>query len=118
MAAERSNEVALPGAPLRVGVVGLGYWGPNLVRTFMDSPLFEVAYLCDVDAAMPGPAAQTLRVQSGFTRESFERLAELIPGEDDTSRIGRLKYANPELIVLADVETASIAERNAPDNGL
>jgi predicted dehydrogenase len=52
MAAERSSEVTLPGAPLRVGVVGLGYWGPNLVRNFMESPLFEVAYLCDVEAAM------------------------------------------------------------------
>jgi protoporphyrinogen oxidase/predicted dehydrogenase len=33
---------------LRIGVVGLGYWGPNLVRNLVDGWSFEVAYLCDV----------------------------------------------------------------------
>jgi protoporphyrinogen oxidase/predicted dehydrogenase len=33
---------------LRIGVVGLGYWGPNLVRNLVDARSFEVAYLCDV----------------------------------------------------------------------
>jgi protoporphyrinogen oxidase/predicted dehydrogenase len=33
---------------IRVGVVGLGYWGPNLVRNFSESPIFEVAWACDV----------------------------------------------------------------------
>ena len=33
---------------VRVGVVGLGYWGPNLVRNFSESPLFDVAWACDV----------------------------------------------------------------------
>ena len=36
------------GDRLRVGVVGLGYWGPNLVRNLAESQMFEVAYLCDV----------------------------------------------------------------------
>ena len=34
--------------PLRIGVVGLGYWGPNLVRNLADSVDFEIAYLCDL----------------------------------------------------------------------
>jgi hypothetical protein len=71
----------------------------------------------DVDSAMQSPASQTLRVQFGYTRASFKRLADLIP-EDDGTQSGRLKYANPELIVLADVDTVSIADPNAPDNGL
>ena len=33
--------------PLRVGVVGLGYWGPNLVRVLHELPDVEVAWLCD-----------------------------------------------------------------------
>jgi predicted dehydrogenase/protoporphyrinogen oxidase len=37
-----------PGSPIRVGVVGVGYWGPNLVRNLAESPVFEVAYLCDL----------------------------------------------------------------------
>jgi predicted dehydrogenase/protoporphyrinogen oxidase len=36
------------GAPIRIGLVGLGYWGPNLVRNLADSPAFEIAHLCDL----------------------------------------------------------------------
>lgn len=33
--------------PVRVGVVGLGYWGPNLVRNLHELPDAEVAWVCD-----------------------------------------------------------------------
>jgi predicted dehydrogenase len=33
--------------PLRVAVVGLGYWGPNLVRNLYELPDVEVACVCD-----------------------------------------------------------------------
>jgi predicted dehydrogenase len=33
--------------PLRVGVVGLGYWGPNLARNFDRLPEAELAWVCD-----------------------------------------------------------------------
>jgi predicted dehydrogenase len=33
---------------IRIGVIGLGYWGPNLVRNLADSTAFELAYLCDL----------------------------------------------------------------------
>ncbi len=36
--------------PVRVGVVGLGYWGPNLARNFAAIPECEVAWLCDASA--------------------------------------------------------------------
>ena len=32
---------------VRVGVVGLGYWGPNLARNFAALPEAELAWLCD-----------------------------------------------------------------------
>ncbi len=32
---------------LRVGIVGAGYWGPNLIRTFVSIPGCEVAGVCD-----------------------------------------------------------------------
>src|SRR5512133_3324516 len=34
-------------APLRVAVVGLGYWGPNIVRVLHDIGDAEVAWVCD-----------------------------------------------------------------------
>jgi predicted dehydrogenase len=36
-------------APLRIGVVGLGYWGPNLARNFSQLPEAELAWCCDAD---------------------------------------------------------------------
>ena len=34
--------------PVRVGVVGLGYWGPNLIRNLHDIPQAEAAWMCDL----------------------------------------------------------------------
>jgi predicted dehydrogenase len=36
-------------APVRVGVVGLGYWGPNLARNFDRLPGAELRWICDAD---------------------------------------------------------------------
>lgn len=52
---------------MRVGVVGLGYWGPNLARNFAALPGVELAWLCDADggalerggAAHPGVRTTT-----------------------------------------------------------
>ena len=35
---------------IRVGVIGYGYWGPNLVRNFSDVAGCEVAAVCDLSA--------------------------------------------------------------------
>ena len=35
-------------ARIRIAAVGVGYWGPNLVRNLQESPLFEVAAVCDI----------------------------------------------------------------------
>ena len=37
--------------PVRVGVVGLGYWGPNLVRNLVESESAEVTVVCDTRPA-------------------------------------------------------------------
>jgi len=36
-------------AKVRIGVVGLGYWGPNLVRNIVDSPTASLEWLCDAN---------------------------------------------------------------------
>jgi predicted dehydrogenase len=54
---------------LRLGVAGLGYWGPNLARNFAALPECELAWLCDAD-----PAA-------------CERLAARFPGVRTTTVI-------------------------------
>ena len=36
---------------LKVGIVGCGYWGPNLIRNFSSCPLTEVVAVCDSSPA-------------------------------------------------------------------
>lgn len=36
---------------IRVGLIGCGYWGPNLARNFADLPEAELAAVADLDAA-------------------------------------------------------------------
>jgi predicted dehydrogenase len=45
--------------PVRMGVAGLGYWGPNLARNFAGLPNVELTWLCDgSDAALARIGAQ------------------------------------------------------------
>jgi predicted dehydrogenase len=37
--------------PLRIAVVGYGYWGPNLARNVIERPELELAALCERDAS-------------------------------------------------------------------
>ena len=45
-------------APIRVALVGLGYWGPNLLRNFSESPMFELAWACDMRQEALDPIAR------------------------------------------------------------
>jgi predicted dehydrogenase len=50
---------AEPDAPLRIGVIGYGYWGPNLVRNFAEYPGSEVVRIADVRQERLAPIART-----------------------------------------------------------
>jgi predicted dehydrogenase len=69
---------------VRVGVVGLGYWGPNLARNFAAIPGCELAWLCD--------ASEPAR----------EGLARAFPSAQATGELAEL-LGDPELdaVVLA-----------------
>ena len=41
---------------IRMGVVGYGYWGPNLARNFSENSATELSAVCDRDAARLGRA--------------------------------------------------------------
>ncbi len=45
-------------APVNVAVVGLGYWGPNLVRTLWEVDGCQVAAVCDQDPGVLAPIAR------------------------------------------------------------
>ncbi len=55
--------------PIRVGVVGLGYWGPNLARNFGSIPGCELTWLCDA------------------SEQAREKLARSFPNARPTGRL-------------------------------
>jgi predicted dehydrogenase len=69
---------------ISVGVVGLGYWGPNLARNFAAIPGCELAYVCDGDDAVR------------------ERVARMFPAATATADLDQL-LSDPALdaVVLA-----------------
>ena len=44
-----------PSVVTRIGVIGCGYWGPNLVRNFHDLPSSKVVKICDLNPARLKP---------------------------------------------------------------
>ncbi len=44
--------------PVRIAVVGLGYWGPNLARNIQELECAELAALCDMNAERLGAVAR------------------------------------------------------------
>jgi predicted dehydrogenase len=59
---------------LRIGVAGLGYWGPNLARNFAAIPGCELAWCCDGDAAARERAAA--RFPSAAMAASLDELLD------------------------------------------
>jgi predicted dehydrogenase len=62
-------------APLRIGVVGLGYWGPNLARNFSQLPEAELAWCCDADESRHARFAAQFP-QARFTTDPEEVLKD------------------------------------------
>ena len=61
--------------PLRIGVVGLGYWGPNLARNFTALPGCELTWCCDASEQARGRIA-TLFPQTRTTADIDDLLAD------------------------------------------
>jgi predicted dehydrogenase len=68
--------------PLRIGVAGLGYWGPNLARNFAALPGCELSWCCD-----PSPIAR-------------EQAAMRLPATRITTEFGDL-LEDPDLDAVA-----------------
>jgi predicted dehydrogenase len=68
--------------PVRIGVVGLGYWGPNIARNFAALPGAELRWCCD--------ASEGAR----------ERVARMFPGVRTAASLDDL-LADPELDAIA-----------------
>ena len=81
-----ANGAGTEDARLRVGVVGLGYWGPNLVRVIHESAEAEAVWMCDLRPEALGalgrrfPAVrQTQDVDEMLEDESVNAVAVVTP---------------------------------------
>jgi predicted dehydrogenase len=66
--------LSAPDTPIEIGVVGLGYWGPNLARNFAAIPGCRVRWLCD--ASEPARARLSQTFPSTKTAESIDDLLD------------------------------------------
>jgi predicted dehydrogenase len=66
---------------IRVGIVGLGYWGPNLARNLDRLPGVELAYCCDL------VEANLAKARTQFPRATVTDDLDLLLGDDDLDAI-------------------------------
>jgi predicted dehydrogenase len=54
---------------IRMGIIGLGWWGKQIVTCLAASPRFKVVAGCDIDGAMAAPfaAAEKFDLVSDYT---------------------------------------------------
>lgn len=57
---------------ITVGVIGCGYWGPNLLRNFAENERAQLAWICDTDEARL--AAMSRRYPAARTANDYQQL--------------------------------------------
>jgi len=113
--------------PVRVGVVGLGYWGPNLARNFDDLPGSELTWVCDASEEARrriGPrlrgARLTAELEDLLADPDVEAVALATPGPTHADLAVRVLEAGkhcfvekPLALSVADAERTVDAARDA-----
>ena len=113
--------------PVRVGVVGLGYWGPNLARNFDDLPGSELTWVCDASEEARrriGPrlrgARLTAELEALLADPDLEAVALATPGATHADLAVRVLEAGkhcfvekPLALSVADAERTVDAARDA-----
>ncbi|MBK8943740.1 MAG: Gfo/Idh/MocA family oxidoreductase [Ignavibacteriae bacterium] len=70
---------------MKVGIIGLGYWGPNLVRNFMSHPEISQVYGCDLSDDRLNfiksrfPSAEVLKDYNELLRKDINIIAIATP---------------------------------------
>ena len=59
---------------LSIGVIGVGHWGPNIIRNFANHPRVRLRYICDTDGKKLKKASKyIITVKNyGYRFESLE----------------------------------------------
>lgn len=86
---------------MKVGIIGLGYWGPNLVRNFLANPEIKKVYGCDLE------------------QKRLKFISERFPSVELTDKCEDIINNNEiDIVVIATpVKTHFEFAKNALDNG-
>lgn len=79
--------------PLRIAVIGAGYWGPNLARNFRANPNWDLVAICDLD------------------RDRAQQVADLVGG-------ARVETNLSELLGSDDIDAVAIATPAGTHHGI
>ena len=74
---------------LTVAVIGIGHWGPNVVRNFVNHPRVQLRYVCDIDT------------------EAFKRVSKLIPDECQFVTDASVIFSDTDIDAVAIITHAS-----------
>ncbi len=69
--------------PVKVGVIGAGYWGPNLIRNFYQIPAADLQFICDT------------------RQERLDHVRSLYPQVKTTRDVEELLASDVEAVVIA-----------------
>jgi predicted dehydrogenase len=114
---------------VRVGVVGLGYWGPNLVRVLNEAAQAEAAWMCDLRPEMLDtlgrrfPAVrQTRDLDEMLDDDSLDAVAVVTPVSTHYEIAMRVlkagKHVYVEKPLASSSELATVLVRVADERGL
>jgi predicted dehydrogenase len=81
---------------LRIGVIGAGYWGPNLIRNFARSAEWELAAICDLDR----DRAEAIATQVGGV-PVITRLADLLAEDLDAVAVATPARTHHDIVLAA-----------------
>ncbi|MDQ3809695.1 MAG: Gfo/Idh/MocA family oxidoreductase [Chloroflexota bacterium] len=99
---------------MRVGAVGCGYWGPNVIRNLAEMPEFELRHICDADVdrlrpvsqRYPGPRATT-RVQDILEDASVDAIYLATPVSTHYALVRQSLLAGKHVLVEKPLATTA-----------
>jgi predicted dehydrogenase len=104
---------------MKIGVVGLGYWGPNLARNFDGLPDAELAWLCDSDEEALGrwgrafqSARTTTRLDDLLADETLDAVVVATPVRTHAEFATRVLAAGKHCFV---EKPLALSEKEAED---
>ncbi|WP_168626114.1 Gfo/Idh/MocA family oxidoreductase [Cryobacterium sp. BB307] len=116
-------------AQLRIAVIGAGYWGPNLARNFRASDQWELAAICDIDAARAQRVADQVGgvpvltdVADLWADASIDAVAIATPARTHhalvVAALGASKHVLVEKPLADDRERGGLMVKEATERGL